>query len=75
MKMARRGSMSPRVWWKPGKYLVLQNVSDEHIALHLPTGRQRVDVGQRLLVAPEIAHHPEVQRYVREGKLVILDHE
>ncbi len=75
MKMARRGRMSPRGWWKPSKYLVLENVSDEHIALHLPTGRQRVDVGQRLLVAPEIAHDPEVQRYVQEGKLVILDHE
>ncbi len=62
---------SPRARWKPSKYVVLRNVSNQHIALHLPSGRQRVDVGQRLLVPPEIAHDPEVQRYVQEGKLTI----
>lgn len=72
--MQPKRSISPRAWWKPSKYVVLQNVSDEHIALHLPSGRQRIDVGQRLLVPPEIAHDPEVQRYVQEGKLRVLDH-
>ncbi len=71
MKKRGRGVVTPRTRWKPSKYVVLKNVSNEHIALYLPTGRQRIDVGQRLLVTPEIAHNPEVQRYVQEGKLVI----
>ena len=71
--MQTKRSISPRAWWKPSKYVVLRNVSDEHIALHLPSGRQRIDAGQRLLVTPEIAHDPEVQRLIQEGKLKIDD--
>lgn len=71
--MRTKQVISPRAWWKPSKYVVLRNISDHHIALHLPSGRQRIDVGQRLLVPPEIAHDPEVQRLVQEGKLAIED--
>ncbi len=57
--------------WKTPMYVVLRNVSDHNILLHLPTGNQRIEKGRRLLVTPEIAHLPEVQTYVQRGWLVI----
>jgi len=60
-----------RASWKPRKYVVLRNISDRNIPLHLPTGRQRIDKGRTLLVTPEIAHLPEVQKYIQDGALVL----
>ena len=59
--------------WKPSRYVVLKNVSERNILLHLPTGHQRIEKGRRLLVTPEIAHLPEIQEYVRQGILVVED--
>ncbi len=69
-KAQARTSGSP-VRWKPRQYVVLRNVSDHHVALNLPTGRQRVDRGQTLLVPPEVAHLPQVADLVQQGVLVI----
>lgn len=60
--------------WKPRGYVTLRNVSDHNIVLHLPTGRQRIDRGRTLLVTPEVAHHPEVQKYMQDGLLVSEEH-
>jgi len=71
--MSAQGGQKTR-WrppWKVVKHVVLRNVSDKNVLLHLPTGHQRIEKGRRLLVTPEIAHLPEVQHYIQQGVLVI----
>lgn len=57
--------------WKVQRYVILRNVSDKNVRLHLPTGDLRVEKGRQVLVRPDIAELPEVQHYIREGWLVL----
>ncbi|GEM_PF-4139157 len=71
MNAVARRAFRWRPLWKPQRYVVLRNVSEHNIPLHLPTGRQRIDRGRTLLVSEEISQLPEVQEYVQKGWLVI----
>lgn len=67
--------MADRVRWRPPwkveRYVVLRNVSDRNVHLHLPTGDLRVEKGRQVLVEPDIDQLPEVQQYIQQGWLVI----
>lgn len=61
--------------WKVTRYVILHNTSDQNVLLHLPTGLLRVEKGRKVLVTPDIAELPEVQHYIRQGKLVVEENQ
>ncbi len=60
-----------RPLWKPERYVLLRNVSEHNIPLHLPAGRQRLDRDRTLLVTAAMAQLPEVRQYVEKGWLTV----
>ncbi len=57
--------------WKPNPkdVIILTNASDENLALKLPTGRMRLEVGRSRMASAKILELPAVKDLVEAGKL------
>jgi len=58
-------------WKREKSSFYLKNVSDKHIALHLPSGLLRIDRGRRVRIVSEAQELPEVQQFLQQGDLII----
>ena len=64
-----RVSHAERPAWKPGKSVLLRNLSQEHILLELPTGPMRLDVGRRHRFTTDVLNLAQVKQLLSEGKI------
>ena len=55
--------------WKPGKSVLLRNLSQEHILLELPAGLMRLDVGRPHRFTTDVLDLEQVQQLLSEGKI------
>ena len=55
--------------WDVTQYIWLENVSPDHIMLHLPSGELRLDKGRRLRFRSDILDQPQVIELLDAGKL------
>jgi hypothetical protein len=57
--------------WKPKSkdVIIITNVSNENLALKLPTGRFRLDAGRSQMVAASLLDLPAIKELVEAGKI------
>ncbi|GAB4568535.1 MAG: hypothetical protein Kow0047_21470 [Anaerolineae bacterium] len=59
-----------RLWKpKPDEIIVMHNVSENNIALNLPTGRFRLDKGTSRMMAANVLEDPTVKALIEAGKI------
>lgn len=57
--------------WKPNPkdIIVVTNTAGENLALHLPTGRMRLEVGCSRMMTADVLELPEVKGLLEAGKI------
>ncbi|HEY64787.1 MAG TPA: hypothetical protein G4O02_09470 [Caldilineae bacterium] len=67
--MPFRKSIGPT--WKPDPkdIIIVTNTSGENLALHLPTGRMRLEAGRSRMMMANTLELPEVKGLLEAGKI------
>ncbi len=57
--------------WKPKSkdVIIVTNISNENLALKLPTGRVRLDIGHSQMMTASLLDLPEIKELVEAGKI------
>ena len=57
--------------WDVNQFVWLENTSDKHVLLQLPSGELRLDKGRKLRFRPDVLTMPQVADMVNAGSLVV----
>ncbi|HEY54317.1 MAG TPA: hypothetical protein G4N94_12780 [Caldilineae bacterium] len=63
----------PEQTWKSDQFIWLENASDQHVKLHLPSGELRLDKGRKLRFQPDILDLPQVKSLIENGQLSVQE--
>lgn len=66
-----RSSRQIQQAWENESYIWLENISNEHVLLQLPSGDLRLDMKRSLRFRPEILDQPQVQALIEADKLAV----
>lgn len=66
-----RSSRQIQQAWENESYIWLENISNEHVLLRLPSGDLRLDMKRSLRFRPEILDQPQVQALIEADKLAL----
>lgn len=73
MRLPLLGRLSRRTQqdWDSGPYLWIDNISNEHVLLRLPSGDLRLDRKCSLRFRPDVLDLPQIQALIAADKLVV----
>ena len=57
--------------WENGPFLWIENISNEHVLLRLPSGDLRLDMKRSLRFRPDILEQPQIQALIDAEKLAV----
>lgn len=57
--------------WESGQFIWLENISNEHFLLQLPSGDLRLDMKRSLRFRPDILDQPQIQALIDADKLSV----
>lgn len=57
--------------WESGPTIWLENISNEHVLLSLPSGDLRLDMKRSLRFRPDILEQPQIQALINADKLAV----
>lgn len=61
----------PEETWLIKNSVWLENASDRHIMLHLPSGEFRLDMKRKQRFRPDVLDQPQVKALLDSGQIVI----
>jgi hypothetical protein len=59
--------------WESDQYIWLENIGDQHIKLHMPSGDLRLDMGRKLRFRPDILDLPQVKNLLEHNQLSVQE--
>lgn len=71
LPLLNRLSRRPQQDWQNGPVVWLENISDEHVMLRLPSGDLRLDRKRSLRFRPDVLDQPQIQALIDADKLAV----